>query len=113
MAEKGKHMLANPRAIPGKALNYAKYDLVHVVNEFIDAMGLSESILERVIDKFLAVPAERFLRMKRGVSLLISSEEAGQPGSIVQGTYQSPVLVQWRRAEAQTRHLHLNLIRFN
>ncbi len=112
MAEKGIHMLANPRAIPGKALNYAKYDLVHVVNEFIDAMGLSESLLERILNKFLAVPAERFLRMKRGVSLLVASNDQDRPGSIVEGTYQSPVVVQWRRSEARTRHLNVTLVRF-
>ena len=39
MAQKGKHMLLDPRAIPAKAKNYAKYDLVHVVNEFLDTPG--------------------------------------------------------------------------
>lgn len=113
MAEKGKHMLADPRAIPGKALNYAKYDLVRLVNEFVDALGLNESLLERIIDKFLAVPAERFLRMKRSVSLLVSGDCLGVPGSIVEGEYQSPVLVQWRKAEDNTRRLNIQLVRFD
>lgn len=110
MAEKGRHIWNDPRAVPSKALNYAKYDLVQVVNEFLNVMGLSESLLERIVNKFLAVPAERFLRMKRSVSLLVSSSEAGKP--IVEGTYQSPIMVQWRRSENQTRRLFARLVRF-
>ena len=30
IAEKSKHMVQDPQAIPSKALNYAKYDLVQV-----------------------------------------------------------------------------------
>jgi thiamine phosphate synthase YjbQ (UPF0047 family) len=112
MAEKGKHVLSNPRAVPGKVLNYAKYDLVQIVNEFVDATGLNETLLERIIDKFLAVPAERALRMKRSVSLLIASEDGDNVGSVVEGTYQSPILVQWRRSEALTRRVNVRLVRF-
>ncbi|MDA2930571.1 hypothetical protein MYX84_11595, partial [Acidobacteria bacterium AH-259-O06] len=90
MAEKGRHMLRDPRAIPSKAKNYAKYDLVQVVNEFLDSLGLSESLLERIIDKFLAVPAERFLRMKRSMSLPVYDRNQDGKGVIVQGPYQSP-----------------------
>ncbi len=113
MAEKGKSMWGNPRAIPGKAINYAKYDLVHVVNDFLDALGLSESLVERVVDKFLAVPASRFLWMKRGVSLLVTDPGELGDGRIVEGTYQSPILVQWKRARSRTRRLKVRLVRFH
>jgi thiamine phosphate synthase YjbQ (UPF0047 family) len=112
MAEKGRNMLRNPSAIPNKAKNYAKYDLVRIVNAFLDTLGLSESLVERVIDKFIAVPAEHFLRMKRSVSLLVAEDEANGKGTIVQGRYQSPILVQWRKAHRQTRHLNVTLRRF-
>ena len=112
MAEKGKHMLSDPKAIPSKAKDYAKYDLVQVVNEFLDALGLSESLFERIINKFLAVPAARFLRMKRSVSLLVCDQDTEGKGSIIQGTYQSPILVQWKKAQAQTRQLNVTLVRF-
>ena len=112
MAEKGKHMLSDPKAIPTKARDYAKYDLVHVVNEFLDALGLSESLFERVIQKFLAVPAERFLRMKRSVSLPVSDHTANGNGSILEGPYQSPILVQWKKSEAQVRRLNATIVRF-
>lgn len=112
MAEKGRNMLRDPSAIPNKAKNYAKYDLVRIVNAFLDTLGLSESLVERVIDKFIAVPAEHFLRMKRSVSLLVAEDEANGKGTIVQGRYQSPILVQWRKARRQTRHLNVTLRRF-
>ncbi len=112
MAEKGYHMLRDPRAIPSKAKDYAKYDLVQLVNEVIDKFGLSESVIERILDKFLSVPASRFLRMKRSTSLLVSDGDHDDVGSIVQGKYQSPILVQWRKPETRDRILTVSLRRF-
>jgi thiamine phosphate synthase YjbQ (UPF0047 family) len=111
MAEKGRHIIRDPRAIPSKVKEYAKYDLVQIINKFVDSFGLSESILERLIEKFLAFPASRFLRMKRNVNLLVRA--GGQQGpEIVQGTYQSPILVQWRKASAEHRCLTASFVRF-
>ncbi len=112
MAQKGRNMLSDPGAIPNKAKNYAKYDLVRLVNKVVDTLGLSESIVERIIDKCLAVPAERFLRMKRSVALLVTEDEANGEGTIVQGRYQSPILVQWRKSNPQVRRLRVKLTRF-
>ncbi len=112
MARKGCNMLRDPGAIPGKAKNYAKYDLVHLVNAFLDKLGLSESLVERVIDKCLAVPAEHFLRMKRSVSLPVTEDEANGEGTIVQGRYQSPILVQWQKSNDQVRRVNVTLSRF-
>ncbi len=108
VAEKGRNMLRDPKAIPHKAKEYAKYDLVRVVNEMVDAFGLNESLIERVLDKFLAVPAEHFLSMKRSVRLLVS--ETDGRGTIVHGRYQSPILVQWRRAPKATRQLEVTFV---
>lgn len=107
-AEKYRHALANPRAVPGKALGYAKYDFVRVLNSGFDALGLRGSILEKVLAKTLAVPAARFFRMRRSVSLLVSDHGGGRP-EIVEGTYQSPILVQWQKAPRQTRILDVTL----
>ena len=112
MAEKGRHILSDPRAVPFKAKEYAKYDLVQVMNEFVDAFGLSGSILERLINKFLAFPAARFLQMKRTVNLLVKDGSCDGP-RIVEGTYQSPILVQWQKATAQARHLTASFVRFD
>jgi hypothetical protein len=112
MAEKAGHMLGNPRAIPAKTLDYAKYDLVRVFNRLVDALGLRESRVENVLSKAIAMPASRFLRMKRSVSLLVSDREHPGSGSIVEGTYQSPILVQWHRGQRQARVLDVTLTRF-
>ena len=76
-----------------------------------------EEIVERIVDKFLAVPAARFLWMKRSLSLLISDQESGRDkaaeGSIVQGKYQSPILVQWQRpTNDATRRIGVRIVRF-
>jgi thiamine phosphate synthase YjbQ (UPF0047 family) len=111
MAEKAGHMLGNPRAIPARTLDYAKYDLVRVFNQLLDALGLHESMVESVLSRAMAVPASRFLRMKRSVSLFVSDRE-DRRGAIVEGTYQSPILVQWNRGARQQRILDVTLTRF-
>lgn len=105
MAEKGRSMLRDPRAIPGKARNYAKYDLVRVLNQALDALGLSESVVERVIDRLMALPASRFLGMRRSIRLLICDAQTEACGPIVEGTYQSPILVQWAKSSKKSRRL--------
>ena len=112
MAEKAGHMLGNPRAIPAKTLDYAKYDLVRVFNRLVDVLGLRESLVESVLSRAIAMPASRFLRMKRSVSLLVSDRDSIGKGTIVEGTYQSPILVQWHRGARQARVLDVTLTRF-
>jgi hypothetical protein len=112
MAEKAGHMLGNPRAIPAKTLDYAKYDLVRVFNRLVDALGLQESMVESVLSRAIAMPASRFLRMKRSVSLLVSDRHSSGRGAIVEGTYQSPILVQWHRGHQHHRTLDVSLTRF-
>jgi thiamine phosphate synthase YjbQ (UPF0047 family) len=107
-AEKGRHALANPRAVPAKTLGYAKYDFVRVLNQSLDMLGLRGSIVEKLLARTLAVPAARFLRMRRSVSLLVSDRPDGTTG-LVEGTYQSPILVQWRRTPRQSRMLDVTL----
>lgn len=112
MAEKGRHILEDPGSIPVKARDYAKYDLVRLVNQFVDALGLSESLFERIVQKCLAVPAARFLRMKRSVSLMVVRRNGEIRGSIVEGTYQSPILIQWKKPESRSRKLLVQFVRF-
>jgi len=102
-----RHALANPRAVPAKTLGYAKYDFVRVLNQSLDMLGLRGSIVEKVVARTLAVPAARFFRMRRSVSLLVS-EEAGET-QIVEGTYQSPILVQWQHSPTQARVINVSL----
>jgi hypothetical protein len=78
--------------------------MVRVLNKGLDALGLRGSFIEKAMARTLAVPASRFFRMQRTVSLLVSAGEDGEP-NIVEGTYQSPILVQWQNAPRQSRVL--------
>jgi thiamine phosphate synthase YjbQ (UPF0047 family) len=107
-AQRGLHALANPRAVPAKTLGYAKYDFVRVLNQGLDTFGLRGSVVEKLLARTLAVPAARFFRMRRSVSLLVSHRDDGTHG-IIEGTYQSPILVQWQKAPGQRRVLEVTL----
>ena len=107
-AEKSRHALANPLALPAKTLGYAKYDFVRVLNKSLDTFGLRGSIVEKVLARTLAVPAARFFRMRRSVSLLVSDRGDGTHG-LIEGTYQSPILVQWQSAPRQSRLVEVTL----
>ena len=111
-AQKAKHAWEDPRAVPSKTIDYAKYDLVRAVNRLVDALGLAESAFERVFSRALAVPASRFLRMKRSVDLLVSDTQNPGHGALVEGTYQAPIMVQWRRADRGERQVTVTLSQF-
>ncbi|HET9369836.1 MAG TPA: hypothetical protein VFO19_06295 [Vicinamibacterales bacterium] len=111
-AEKARHAWNDPLAVPGKALAYAQYDLVRAVNRLVDALGLQSSRVERIIARALEVPASRFLRMRRSVDLLVSDARTPGRGRVVEGTYQTPILVQWRPARQPERRLDIAVTRF-
>jgi thiamine phosphate synthase YjbQ (UPF0047 family) len=108
LARQGRRLFAEPHAIAAKSWGYAKYDVVHLLNELIDALGLSESAVERLIARLMAVPAARALRLKRAVRLLV----AGAEPAVVRGTYQSPILIQWQPTARRARTLEITLTRF-
>jgi hypothetical protein len=109
---KTRHMLDDPLAIPGKTLNYAKYDVVRVLNSLMEALRLDQSSFERFVAKVMAVPAQRFLRSRR-VSFLAAADAGQAAARLVRGTYQSPILVQWESAERQTRRLDVVLVQLS
>lgn len=111
-AQKARSAWDDPMSVPGKAMGYAKYDLVHALNQLVEALGLSASRIEGILARALEVPASRFLRMKRSVDLLVS--DAGTPGkgAVVEGTFQAPIMVQWRPATRGAREVHVALTRF-
>jgi hypothetical protein len=86
--------------------------MVRVFNELVDALRLSDSVVEQIVSRFFGAPARHFLRMKRSVSLPVSDRETPGEGRVIQGRYQSPILVQWRRAEPRTRQVDITLTRF-
>ena len=112
LAMQGKRMLRDPMAIPSKTMGYARYDFVHILNELMDAFHVSESVVEKILILFLRVPA-RFLRLKRSISLLVSDTDEAGRGRVVQGRYQSPILVQWQRPDNQVRRVDVTISRFN
>ena len=109
---KAHNMLDDPMAIPGKTLSYAKYDVVRVLNSLMDSLGLEQSSVERLIAKVMRVPARRFIRTRR-VSFLAAAESGASSASVVRGTYQSPILVQWMPAEKQERRLDLSIVQLS
>ena len=112
MAQMGKEALQAPLSIPAKALNYAQYDAVQLFNELMDRVGVRRSMVERIVNRALAVPVSHFLRMKRGISLPILDRRGDGVGEIGWGAYQSPILVQWKGAGGPTRTLNVRLVRF-
>ena len=111
MVRRGRKLLRNPTAIPEKTRDYATYDLIRLYNEFMDILPLGRSVVDRILS-VLSTPAYRLLRLKRSVSLLVSSSEETGPERIVQGTYQTPILVQHHRPERGVRYLDVALRRF-
>lgn len=111
LLRQGKRMLADPAAIPVKTLGYARYDVVQVVKGIIEAFGLSDSLVERLLSRAMALPAARLLRLKRSVSLAVLGAN-GAP-TLVRGTYQSPILLQWSAPSRGARTLLITLKSFS
>jgi thiamine phosphate synthase YjbQ (UPF0047 family) len=109
---KAGNMMNDPLAIPGKTLNYAKYDVVHVLNSLMEALRLDQGSFERLVAKVMSLPARRFLRSRR-VSFLAGSDRESNVPKLLRGTYQSPILVQWQPAEKQERHIDIVVVRFS
>jgi thiamine phosphate synthase YjbQ (UPF0047 family) len=111
-AQKSRHILDDPLAVPGKTVNYATYDFPRVLNSLIEAFHMDHSLVERLLAKALAVPARRFLRVKRVVTFAASDRERAGRARTVRGRYQSPILVQWGEAASRARQVEVTLVRF-
>ena len=109
---KGRNMMNDPLAIPGKTLNYAKYDVVHVLNSLMEALRLDQGSFERLVAKVMSLPARRFLRSRR-VSFLAGSDRQSNVPVLLRGQYQSPILVQWQPAEKQERHVDIVVVQMS
>jgi hypothetical protein len=111
MLQYSKALLCNPVTIPAKMRDYAIYDLIHLYNEVMDNVQIGRAILERGLS-FLSGPASRLFRLKRSIQLFISGPgEAGRE-RIMQGIYQSPILIQYQQAEQGVRGLEIILWAF-
>ena len=50
--------------------------------------------------------------MKRSVNLLVSDSGSSGHGAVVEGTFQAPIMVQWRPAASGQRTVEVVLCRF-
>jgi hypothetical protein len=111
MLQHSKALLSNPAAIPAKMRDYALYDLIHLYNEVMDNVPIGRALLERGLS-FLSGPAARLFRLKRGIQLFIAGPGAAGQDRIIQGLYQSPILIQYQQAEQGVRRLEITLWAF-
>ena len=111
-AEKARHVWNEPRAVPLKARAYARYDVVQAANQLVDVLGLPTSRIEQWAARALAKPAERLFGVKRSVDLLVSDANPAGSTTIVEGTYQSPILIHWRGAASGARTVRASLTEF-
>jgi thiamine phosphate synthase YjbQ (UPF0047 family) len=111
VANRGRSALRDPRAVPTKTLDYAKYDLVRIMNRMFERLGLEDSVLERIVTGAMAVPARRRLRFKRSLSLPVVADGGGA-AAVLRGRYQSPILIQWEAAPRRSRRVMLTLTSF-
>jgi hypothetical protein len=112
VATNGLNLLANPRSIPNRTIEYAQYDLVHLLNQTLDFFHVSASRVEDLVVRLVRVPARRFFRMKRSVTLLVSDRQNPGCGQITDGTYQSPILIQWTKATGRQRRIDITVTRY-
>ena len=111
LARRGKKVLQNPASILGKTRGYASYDLIHLYNKIMSNMQIGHSVPDRVLS-YLSTPASRILRLKRHINLLVSISSETGAERIVQGTYQSPILLQYQKADRGVRYLEITLSSF-
>jgi len=129
-----KYMLGNvsefakhPLSLPNKAKKVMMYELhqairdglrlasrgVSAIEHISERLGVQLPLLEHAID-LIATPLEtRWMNLGNSMRFLINAENEEDAGRIITGTYQSPILIQWRRTESDIRHLKVRLLRFS
>ena len=102
----GRYLFRNPLALPGKSWQYVKYDFIRMVNSVVNAPKFGKLLPDRAVRRLFTTPASHFLGMKRAVRFLVlPGGQSDECGSIVQGTYQSPILVQWKKVRSGRRRV--------
>ena len=86
-------------------------DVVQLYNYLMAQVPVGRSVIDRIFAA-LSTPAKRILRLKRHIRLLVSDDAEAGANRILQGAYQSPILVQYHPAPNGVRRLHLSLHRF-
>lgn len=100
------------RTSPGPVLDTATVEAVHILNWALERIGVDESVIARVLNRALAFPVSRFQGLRRQISLPVIDRDGDGNGEIPWGTYQSPILIQWKAPAETTRELDVKLVRF-
>ena len=100
------------RTSPGPVIDTATVEAVHIMNRVLERIGVDESVIARVLNRALALPVRRFQGLRREISLPVIDRDGDGNGEIPWGTYQSPILIQWRAPAETTRELDVKLVRF-
>ncbi len=100
------------RTSPGPVIDTATVEAVHIMNRVLERIGVDESVIARVLNRALALPVRRFHGLRREISLPVIDRDGDGNGEIPWGTYQSPILIQWRAPTEPTRELDVKLVRF-
>lgn len=111
VVRRGRELLQNPGSIPARAKGYAVYDFVRLYNDLIDSTRIGRSIANKVLP-YLSTPVSTVFRLTRSIDLLVSGGRLTRGGRIVQGTYQSPILLQYQAPPKGARRLEITLREF-
>ena len=78
----------------------------------MDRMGMCRSLVERLVNRAQAVPISHFLRITRRIGFRVLDLRGRGAGQTGWGTYQSPILIQWRAPACAPRTLDITVVRF-
>ena len=116
----------HPLMVPSKAKDMLLYEIhlairdglrvanrsVSILEYMVERLGMDLPLLEHVIDRIASPLEARWMNLGSTIRLLINAEDEAPLGRVMIGTYQSPILIQWRRPESDTREMRLRLLRF-
>ncbi len=126
MLDSASELARHPQRLPRKAKKILKYELhlaiqdclrlagrsASVIEHMVGRLGMNLPLLENIIDR-LATPLEaRWMNLGRITRFLINTDDDGEYGHISIGTYQSPILIQWRKPDSLERTLRVRLHQF-
>lgn len=112
MVRRSTELLGTPTALPATMRDSTIYDLIHLYNEVMDNVQVGRALIERGLS-FLSGPVSYLFRLKRCISLFISGHGEAGGERIMQGIYQSPILIQRQQAEQGVRSLEISLWAFH
>jgi thiamine phosphate synthase YjbQ (UPF0047 family) len=112
MIGRGKNLIQNPGSIPAKTRGYAVYDLVHFYNEIMNSLQIGRPLFEKIFP-YLSASASRVFRLKRNIRFMVSGIDKSRTGHVIQGRYQSPILLQYKRPAKEFRSLEIKVWKFD